>query len=215
MERTKAAILVDIGNSETRCIVVYNNETWLYTLSNGFAKLTGGYTIPEDYINDKTNVLKIGDSYFANGELARRELEYKIQSPMLIKAKSDQESTIRTYSLCFIEAYKKISEITGIPLEELEIEFDIATALPPTEHKLWSDRLKSMLRGIETIEAVTPIPFTKNIYINDISVISEGAAAFTAVMYDELTPEEGGGVCESEANEMFFDGDVLVIDIGA
>ena len=215
MTKVKAAILVDIGNSETRFILVYEGKTWLRTMSNGFAKLTEGYTVPEDYLNDKTCVIRLGDDFYANGELAAREFAYKVQTPVVIKAKSEQQSTVRTFSLCFIEAFKKLSEITGTPVGELDVLFDVATALPPTEHKLCSEKLKTLIRGITTVESVTPVAFKKSIALDNIYVVSEGAAAFTAVMYDEIPPAEGGGVCENEKNSMFFDGDVLVIDIGA
>ena len=60
MSKIKAALLMDIGNSETRCVIVHDNKSTMKILSNGFAKLTTGYVIPEDYLNDKNNMMWFG-----------------------------------------------------------------------------------------------------------------------------------------------------------
>lgn len=212
MSKVKAAILVDIGNSETRYVLVHEGKTYYNSCSNSFALLTQGYKVPEDYINNKTTVLCVNREYYATGELALREFPRKSQRPVALLAKSDQEATIRTMTLLFAQCYRKLSELTGVAIEDLDVEFDVVVALPPIEHKVKADKLKALIRSIKSVEVLAPIYMKKDVDVADIYVLSEGAAAFTAVMYDET---EDGEVVESEVNEAFFDGDVLVIDIGA
>ena len=207
----KAAILVDIGNSETRCYFVYDGKEYFHTYLNRYATLSAGYKIPDDYINDRSTVFKVNNEVIANGDLATREFSRTAKRPNSQQFKTSQATTVDTLTLLFIKAYIEVSKYSGIPIEELDIVFDVVAALPPSEHKSKSDELKELIRGITEVEVLTPIGFKKDITVDRIYVVSEGAAAFTAAMYEE----EDGEIVESESNEQYLKGYVLVLDIGA
>lgn len=210
-QAVKAAILVDIGNSETRCYFVYDGKEYFHTYSNKYAKLSDGYKIPEDYLNDRSTVFVVDNAVFANGDLEAREFSRIATKPIAQQFKTTQATTKYTMSMLFIKAYREISNITGVPVENLDIVFDIVAALPPSEHKSRSDDLKNLVRGITEVTSLAPVEFTKAINVDRIYVVSEGAAAFTAAMYEE----DDGEIVESEVNEDYLKGYVLVLDIGA
>lgn len=207
----KAAILVDIGNSETRCYFVYDGKEYFHTYLNKYATLTEGYKIPEDYINERSTVFKVNNEVIANGELATREFPKIAKKPNSQQFKTNQITTVDTLTFLFIQAYMEISKYSGIPIENLDIVFDVVAALPPSEHKSKSDDLKNMVRGITEVEVLTPVAFVKPITVDRVYVVSEGAAAFTAAMYEE----DDGDIVESETNADYLKGYVLVLDIGA
>ena len=127
--KVKAGILIDFGNSETRMALLVNNKTKLITLSNKFAALPSGYNVPIEYNNDKSNVICVNGSYYANGALADREFASQLIRPSSMQNKSEQLVTEISLNLVLITAIRELASGSGMTVADIEPSFNISVLL--------------------------------------------------------------------------------------
>lgn len=209
--KVKAGLLIDFGNSETRMTLIVNNNSKTYVLSNKFAALTSGYKVPIEYNNDKTNVLCVNGSYYANGALADREFSGQLIRPSSMQKKSEQLVTEISLNLIFIKAITELAIGSGVAITEIQPSFNISVLLPPLEHDTNIEDMRVLVSKVTSVTSYLPYEFTSKIKIDSVKVLPEGVAAFFGVYYKEVD----GELEEVEENMQYGTGNVLILDIGA
>lgn len=207
----KAGILVDFGNSETRMVLIVNNKSVPLFLSNKFAELPPMYRIPNEYRNDKSSVMNVSGTYFANGQIVEREFVGVEIRPSAVQAKTDQLVTDLTLNLVFMKAMLQLSELFNLPISELDVTFKVSILLPPLEHDTNEAKLAEKVRKISSIKSLIPQDVSANFKVGDVGIYPEGVAAFFCAYYTEAN----GAILEIPTNKKFATGYVLVLDIGA
>ena len=209
--KVKAGILIDFGNSETRMALLVNNKTKLITLSNKFAALPSGYNVPIEYNNDKSNVICVNGSYYANGALADREFASQLIRPSSMQNKSEQLVTEISLNLVLITAIRELASGSGMTVADIEPSFNISVLLPPLEHDTHINEMKALISRVKSVNSYLPEEFTSSVVIDNIQVLPEGVAAFFGVYYTE----KDGELVEVFENLQYATGNVLILDIGA
>lgn len=209
--KVKAGILVDFGNSETRMTLLVNNKAITSFLSNKFAVLSSGYNVPIEYNNDKSNVLCVNGSYYANGALADREFAGQLIRPSSMQTKTEQLVTEISLNLVIIKAIYQLASGYGVPVSDIEPTFSISVLLPPMEHDTHINKMKELVQSVKYINSYLPAEFSCPVNIDSVQVLPEGVAAFFGVYYTELD----GALVEVQDNLVFSTGNVLILDIGA
>ena len=209
--KLKAGILIDFGNSETRMTLLVNNKAQTTFLSNKFAVLPSGYSIPMEYNNDKTNIICVNDCYYANGALADREFSGQLIRPSSMQKKSEQLVTEISLNLVFITALKQLASGSGLTVSEIEPSFKVSVLLPPMEHDTDIDSMKELINKVKMVKSYLPSEFSSSIKIDEVNVLPEGVAAFFGVYYTE----SNGELVEVFENLAYSEGNVIILDIGA
>lgn len=208
----KIGILVDLGNSETRVSIVRNNVYEDMVFSNRFVKLEAKYNIPKEYRNEQSTIFKYNGASYANGAIVTKEFpSTKFIKPYAGQPKTGQLSTGLTWNLIFIRTLLYLSKISNTPIEDLDVIFDIRMLLPPSEHDKRSEDVKADIMKLNEVTVFVPTKVKKEIKVNSIIVLPEGATAYIGCVYRDVN----GQLTVVPENEPFTTGDVLVIDIGA
>lgn len=206
-----AGLIADLGNSETRAMVLVNNKVIEFTLSNKFAELQSKYKYPSQYRNEKSNVFKHGNMHFANGQIVEREFVGLELRPVAIEAKTEQQVTELSMTLVLMRAIIELGKLYDVPCSELDVTFDISVLLPPLEHEVNEDKLKNIIKSIQGVEALVPQQMSVGFKINEVNVYPEGLSAFFGVLFRE----ENNELVEVAENLPYTSGYTLVLDIGA
>lgn len=209
--KVNAGILIDFGNSETRMTLLVNNKAKTIVLSNKFAALESGYSVPVEYDNDKTNVFCVNGSYYACGALADREFSGQLIRPSSMQNKSEQLVTEISLNLVLITAIAELAKGSGLPVSEIEPTFNISVLLPPMEHDTHIEKMEELISSVKFVNSYMPLEFNSSVNISSVKVLPEGVAAFFGVYYTE----EDGQLVEVLENMTFGSGNLLIIDIGA
>lgn len=232
--KVKETILVDIGNSETRYYALEKQDDMTYEdilkapmhkESNVFANLIPTYKIPEDYINEKTYILKDEGLIWANGEIVSQEFAEQGIKPTALKSKASNKNTYLTLKMIMGKVLLSLAEDKGVSIKDLDVTFDMMILLPPVDGEETVDTLKETISTINTIQIVAPKEVEINIKLGEISTLPEGYTAFLKSMYDIYQDEDDEYYLEVRDDEVedgitYEDllqskGDLLLIDIGA
>lgn len=232
----KAGVMIDFGNSETRAIVTAGGKNYRFNLSNKFAEVQAGYQVSTKYINSKSTIFVANGTHYANGVIVDREFPRSCVSPASKQSKVTQLPTELTLNLVFIRAVELLAQAFHVGVDHLDITFDVSALLPPLDHAKNEALLEALIRKVSAVSALTPSAFKKAFKIGNVSVQSEGVAAFLGALYYEegLLPSslsDGASLAagdvliteyasntslvEVESNTDFSNGYVLVLDIGA
>lgn len=233
----KAGLLIDLGNSETRVVVISGKNAYRFNMSNNFAELPGGYRIPRSYNNDKSTIFEINGTYFANGLIVEREFVGKSMRPSALQYKADQLVTDLTLNLAIIKAMGILGKAYNVLPTNLDVTFNVSVLLPPLDHEVNEERMADKIRSLSTVSTLIPSQATYNFKVSEnVNVFSEAVAAFFGAYFKEdglkelpesmVAPflQEGVRVrdngdhiqlVEVDENKKFATGYVLVLDIGA
>ncbi len=209
--KVNAGILIDFGNSETRMTLLVNNKAKTTVLSNRFAALEAGYSVPLEYNNDKSSVICVNGSYYASGALADREFVGQLIRPSSMQNKSEQLVTEISFNQVLITAIQQLAAGSGLAVSEIEPTFNISVLLPPMEHDIHLDTMKEVLSNTTMVTSYMPMEFTSQVKIDKVQVWPEGLAAFFGVYYTE----QDNNLVEVFENLTYSTGNVLILDIGA
>lgn len=208
----KICVAIDLGNSQTRMSVLYDDQWTDMSFSNRFVHLKEGYDVPIEYQNNETLIFSSNGLYYGYGQIVSREFTNAAIKPTAIRGKTEQISSTLSLNLIFIEVYRWLAAKLGKPLEQLEIEFEVFVLLPASEHTKSSDVMVKLINDIKEIGILSPVMVTRPVNVTTVKVLSEGVSAYMGAMY-ELS--DNGDITEREANKKFLTGETLVIDIGA
>lgn len=208
-----AGLVLDLGNSETRGILIVNKKEYPFFLSNKFADLEAGYVINAKYKNDKSTIFLTDTTYFANGYIVDMEFKNRVTQSNALNSKHEQLATKLSLNLAFIHSINKLHEIYGVPVEDMNIDFKVSILLPPLDHDLYEVEMMELVQGITKVTSVIPTEMTKEFTISKVTVFPEGVAAFFGVEFTESV--DGTQLVDIEENKKFQTGYVLIMDIGA
>lgn len=231
-----AGLLIDFGNSETRVIVISGNKNYRFNMANKFAELPPGYRVNSKYSNGKSTIFKANDTYFANGQIVDREFNNVCLRPSALQSKTEQIVTELTINLAFIKALTILAQAYNIPVNQLDVTFNVSALLPPLDHEVNEAKLESQIKAVTSVSTLMPQTVEASFKIEDVNIQSEAVAAFFGAFYQEegvihnpnndgkslsngdtLVRDNGQHITlvEVENNKKFMQGYTLVLDIGA
>ena len=223
MVQGNGILVVDLGNSSTKGKVLFGKDSQTgkfrerkFDLSNVFAPIDEGYVVSSDY-DDSTSTILYADTSlngrvikgnFCNGDLQAKEKPLCTIKPSASDKKYNLDSTVLSYRLAFLYAYKAIMNMQRISdFNQLDITWSVVTLLPPGDLDEGAEPLKNLIRNIDRLQVVYPevdIP----IKIDKVVVLPEGYCAYAGVVYDighQFRPDY----------KFLTEETVLVADIGA
>lgn len=223
MIQGNANLIVDLGNSSTKCTVQFGKDSQTgkfrereFEVPNVFAPIDANYEVSSDYDDSTSTILKVDTElngkaikgYFCNGELQAKEKPTATIKPSATDKKYNLDSTVLSYNLAFLFACKAIMNMNRVSdFSQLDITWTVVTLLPPGDIDVGKEPIKNIIEGITKVEAIFPkceIP----IKVARTFVLPEGYCAYVASVYDK------GHVFRPD-NKFLTDEIVLVFDIGA
>lgn len=223
MIKGNATLVVDLGNSSTKCVVLYGKDSATnkmkerrFDLSNQFAQVSGDYKLPEDYSEKTSSVVKVNAKVggaqvagtYCNGEVQRKEYPTGALRPTATRKKYDLDTTALSYTLALLHAHKTVASMSGTTdLSSLDITWNVVTLLPPADLDNGKDKIESIIKSIKVIESSTPSCKLK-VSINKVAVFPEGYCAYGGVVFDR------GRVFRPES-KFLQEENVIVFDVGA
>jgi len=232
----KAGLLVDLGNSETRVVVLSGKYAYSFNMSNVFAQLPGGYRVPKSYGNDKSTIFEINGIYFANGLIVEREFAGSGMRPSALQSKASQLVTDLSLSLAVIKSMNILARAYNLLPSNLDVTFNVSVLLPPLDHEVNEEQMIERVRNLRPVSTLIPTPMQYNFKIGEVGVYSEAVAALFGAFFKEegirelpesmiepflregVTVRDNGEhlqLVEVEENRKFATGYTLVLDIGA
>lgn len=223
MVQGTAILVVDFGNSSTKCSVMFgrDHQTGKYRercfeLSNVFAPIGKDYVVSPDY-SDATSTIISVDSHvndmnivgnFCNGELQERERPLETIKPSAFDRKYKLEATVLSLRMAFLYAYKALMNIQRVSdVSQIDVDWNVVTLLPPGDIDVGREPMTELIKEIKYVDAVFP-RMRMNIKINNVYVLPEGFCAYAAVVYDK-------GQIYRRGYEYLKNETVMVFDIGA
>lgn len=223
MVQGNAILVVDLGNSSTKGKVLFGKDSQTgkyrertFELSNVFATIPEDYEVSSDYSDLTSTILNVDTTlddivikgHFCNGKLQQNERSIATIRPTAKIKKYESETTVLSYRLAFLFAYKAIMNMSRVSdFSQLDITWTVVTLLPPGDIDAGSDKIKGIVEGITEINSVFPqasIP----VKIAKTVVLPEGYCAYIGTVYDV------GHVFRADYKYLTEE-QVLVIDIGA
>lgn len=208
-----AGLVLDLGNSETRGILIVNKQEYPFFLSNKFSDLEAGYVINSKYKDNKSTIFLVDTTYFANGYIVDMEFKNRVTQSNALNSKHEQLATKLSLNLAFIHCINKLHEIYDIPVEDMDIDFRVSILLPPLDHELYEEEMAELVRNTNKVTSIVPTDMTKEFTVSNVIVFPEGVSAFFGAEFTESS--DGTQIIDIEANKKFQTGYVLIMDIGA
>ena len=147
MVQGTAILVVDFGNSSTKCTVLFGKDSQTgryrerkFELSNVFAPIEDDYVVSPDYSNASSTILNVKssvngmqvDGHFCNGELQEHERPMATIKPSAFDKKYNLEATILSLRLALLHGYKSIMSMQRVSDEnQMDIKWKVVTLLPP------------------------------------------------------------------------------------
>lgn len=200
MVQGNATLIVDLGNSSTKGMVLFGRDAQTgkfrerrFELSNQFAVVSPDYVVPSDYSDSTSTVLTIDAEVngkpvkgtFCNGEVQQKEKPTGILRPSATRKKYDLDTTALSFELAFLYGCKAIMNMQRVSdFSQLDISWNVVTLLPPGDTDIGKAKMESIIRSIKKINTSYPVCDTP-ININRVAVLPEGYCAYIAVVYDK------------------------------
>lgn len=223
MVQGNGILVVDLGNSSTKGKVLFGKDSQTgkfrerkFDIPNVFAPIDEDYVVSSDYSDTTSTILRVDTSLngrlikgdFCNGELQEKEKPLCTIKPSASDKKYNLDSTVLSYRLAFLFAYKAIMNMQRISdFNQIDVTWTVVTLLPPGDLDKGTEPLKELIQNIDRLQTVfpqadIPINITKTV------VLPEGYCAYAGVVYDvghQYRPDY----------KFLIDETVLVVDIGA
>lgn len=200
MIQGNATLVVDLGNSSTKGMVLFGKDSQTgkfrerrFDLSNQFAMVSSDYVVPSDYSDTTSTVLTIDGEVngkpvkgtYCNGEVQQKEKPTGILRPTATRKKYELDTTALSFELAFLYGCKAIMNMSRVnDYSQLDITWKVVTLLPPGDVDEGKDKIESIIRSIKKIETSYPVCST-DINIDKVAVLPEGYCAYIGVVYDK------------------------------
>lgn len=223
MVQGNANLIIDLGNSSTKCTVQFGRDTETgrfyerkFEVPNVFAPISRDYVVSSDYDDATSTILYVDTELngreikgcFCNGELQEREKPTSTIRPSARSKKFDLDSTVLSYRLAFLYACRAIMSMNKTTdFSQLDINWTVITLLPPGHIDIGREPIRKIVEDIDKVEAVFP-EITLPIKIARTIVLPEGFCAYVACVHDK------GGDFRPE-NKYLINEIVIVFDVGA
>lgn len=194
-----AILVVDLGNSSTKCTVLFGKDSTTgkyressFELSNQFSMIEEGYVVPSEYSPETSTILKIDAEVnnhvlkgcFCNGEVQQSEKPTGILRPTATRKKYQLDTTALSFQLAFLYAYKELKKMTRTDIEDLDITWSVVTLLPPADVDNGSREMEKIIRSIKEVTSLFP-QVHKELKIDKVKVLPEGYCAFIGTVFDK------------------------------
>ncbi len=223
MVQGKATLVLDLGNSSTKGIVLFgkNEKTGQYRerqfeISNVFSAVDVGSEIPSEYTAENTTILNV-DATVAEQTLAgwwctglMQENEYSATPvrPSAKHKKYKQPVTVLSVSCAFLKATHLLLEMSkATSVDNLDITWDVVALLPPGDLSIGKEMMIDLIRNVTEVDSILPNEHL-NINVDNVVILPEGYCAYIATVYDR-------GQTFRPDYKFLMEQTVLVYDIGA
>ena len=116
------------------------------------------------------------------GDLCRKEFGSSNDlRPSAVEKKYESEVSEMSMRNAFLQGYLDVSAMTGVPVDNIDIEWDVVVLLPPADIEEGSEKISKLVREIEDIDFTMPV-VRKDITIKEVRVLPEGFCAYIGVM---------------------------------
>ena len=223
MVQGNATLVIDLGNSSTKGMVLFGKDSQTgkfrerrFDLSNQFAMVSSDYVVPADYSDTTSTVLTIDAEVngkpvkgtYCNGEVQAKEKPTGVLRPTATRKKYELDTTALSFELSFLYGCKAVMNMARVnDFSQLDVTWKVVTLLPPGDIEDGKDKTESIIRSIKKINASYPVCDT-NITIERVAVLPEGYCAYIGVVYDK------GHVFRPDY-KFLNDETVIVFDVGA
>lgn len=230
----QADVTIDIGNSGSRVYVETSTHRYYFEMSNRFTHIPDTTQVHQKYLDNRSTFIQTNNGVYANGYIVDMEYQNDLIRPVSYQQKVEQEVTYLTLKTALARAVKILSEYYSIPVQELNVSFNLNVLLPPLRARVDGDLLKSRTEELSQITMVSPLQFSKKVALT-IDIKAEGVSAFFSAFFKEegvIAHQDNDKVNFSlgqyeiydltkaqmvvvQENAEFHNGELLVIDIGA
>lgn len=200
MVQGNATLVVDLGNSSTKGMVLYGRDAQTgkyrerrFDLCNQFAIVAPDYQVPSDYNDTTSTVLSIDavvngkqvKGTFCNGEVQQKEKPTGILRPTATRKKYELDTTALSFELAFLYGYKAIMNMARVnDFSQLDITWNVVTLLPPGDVDNGKDKIEEIVRSIKHLNASFP-QCDIDLKVDKVVVLPEGYCAYIGVVYDK------------------------------
>lgn len=222
-------LTVDVGNSETRVGVQYGKssktglpQTRVVILSNGYSPMEDTTKIPilkssGNYAAETSRILKYGEGYYCNGEIADTEYGMYITRPTSYDKKYESDETMKAIINALCQGIMEVAEMNSAEPEDVYVSWEVSVLLPPGNvedvvHTSTGDIsgaafLAQRIKAIKHIDFELP-ELHADVDISKVTVYPEGHCAFMAVLFEHK------GVMRNDYKYLVTS-PTMIIDIGA
>lgn len=218
-----ANLIIDLGNSSTKCKVQYGKDPNTgkfyqrrFDISNVFAPISSDYEVSDEYNPESSTIISVDARLngaqirgnFCNGELQEKEKPLTTIKPSATSRKYELDSTILSLNMAFLKASEAILAMNHTTdFSQLDVTWNVITLLPPGDLDEGKDKMVEIIKNITEVISVYPkagIP----IKINNVIVLPEGFCAYIGLVFQE-------GLKVRPEYKYLTEETILVFDIGA
>lgn len=223
MTQGSATVILDLGNSETRGIVLYGKSQQTgrflersFTLSNRFSDVGEDYIPSSDYSDETSTIMRINAMVdgapfvgcFANGELQLKEFNIAPLRPSATEKKYASMTTALSYELAMLYAHRAVQGIARVSsLDSLDIDWNVVVLLPAGDVAEGSEKIVELVKSVKKVDCVYP-NVQIDLKVRRVSVLPEGFCAFVGTVFDK------GNTVRQNMKELLQQ-TTLIADIGA
>ena len=223
-----ATLIIDLGNSSSKCRVLFGKDpkTKLYKykqfeLPNVFALIAKDYKISSDY-NTQTSLVidvdrtkdselslsSVATGCYCVGDLQVREFPYIGMKPTATQHKWDLPTSPLSLRYAFFQAARSILLMNRLTdFSQLDITWKVIVLLPPGDVAIGQKAIMDMVMNITEVRTIFPeakLP----VKVEKCVVLPEGYCAYVGTVYAE-------GQTFRKDYKFLMEETVLVYDIGA
>ena len=215
-----SSLVIDLGNSETRiktiCGVNSNGtrKSKLSVCDNRYATVTDEelrvFLSEDNYTDENSSIFMLNNgTFYCNGDVCSIEKGETCIRPTALEKKYETLVTKLTIINAFRQGFIDTSELCGIPLSELNVDWELNLMLPPGDINMGAPKLADMAKKITSINFLIP-KMEKPIRIKKVNVFPEGLCAFFGVVF-----ESKGKIRQGYKHLVDPLESTLILDIGA
>lgn len=223
MIQGKAILVIDMGNSSTKCNLKFGKDAKTgkyrerdFELSNSFSFIDKDYEVSSDY-NENTSAILYVDTvvngqelkgYVCNGELQLQEFPLRAMKPTANQKKYQSRETALSIRLAFLRAYKELLAMNRqTDITQVHVTWDVVILLPPGDTDNGSEKLKDIVKDVKRVTAVYP-DVDIEVNVSNVVVLPEGFCAYAGTVYDS-------GMVIRPDYQFLLDETIIIFDIGA
>lgn len=194
-----ARLIIDLGNSETRAVLLYDKvkgepfKSKRFNFSNRFGYVDQGYQPSVNYTEDTSTIFQVtgkldgepvDEFLYSNGELQEKEHNIAPLRPTSAEKKYNSVTTILSYELCLIRATEYLlNEKSDEGITAEDISWQVTLLLPPGDVELGTPKAISMIKSIKHIDCLFP-EMSFDVKLKKVSVLQEGFCAYIGTVFD-------------------------------
>ena len=223
MVQGNATVVLDLGNSETRGLVMFGKDAnsgkyheRKFNVPNRFYKVNEDFMPSSDYSEENSTVFQINAvvddrefcGVFCNGEVQEREFNIAPIRPTALEKKYTAQTTALSFEVAMLYATRALMQITRTTdYKQIDVRWNVFILLPPGDLDEGKDKMVAIIDSVKRVECAFPdVDFDIN--VAKTTVLPEGYCAYMGVIFDK------GSIIRPKYQSL-IDKITMVIDIGA